>query len=92
MNQRATEANQKYRVVLNLEYVGPYFTTTILEKRDREGYIESGEEKRELYCAMHTESNDLQPQQNIFVVCRYKTRQHKKHLPPSRENYRWWTI
>lgn len=40
VEQRSTEANQKYRVVLNLENVGPFFTTLIFERRDGKGSTE----------------------------------------------------
>lgn len=94
MNQWATEANQKYRAVLNLERVGPLSGGTILKKREREGNIEVGRGKRTVLCdtCRIQRRAPLPPQQNISVVRRYKTRQQTKHLPPSRENYRWWTI
>lgn len=85
MNQWATEANQKYRVVLNLERLGPFFTTTILEKRDREGNIEVGVLSDTDIIHQRT---PLPPQQNISAVHGYKTGQHAKHLPPSRQYYR----
>lgn len=41
MTQWATEADQKYRVALKLEAVGPFFTAAILEKWDRDGNTEA---------------------------------------------------
>lgn len=60
MNQWPTEANQKYRVVLKLDCVGPFFTTPILETRDSEGNIDVRRGGKRTVLSdkyIHTESN-----------------------------------
>lgn len=90
MNQRATEVNRKYRVVLNLERVGLFFTTTILEKHDNKGgnIGVSALDDTDII----QQRSALPPRQNMSVIRGYKTRQCTKHLLPSRQYCRWWTI